>query len=377
MRWTRLLALGAVGVVVALVALFGVAHTALAQDTQCVEQSYGGNTVCTANDFGVKEIRIIDVANGCTQDPVGVFTATVEVWMFANTPSRYNVGYYINTQGGNAETAVDECYHNFLYAPLSTTPILIDYDNDGVSNEIYRNLTGVYPDPPFPAGYGGAWYDQDLNPCGDMMGTGQISIETIVLSAVCQSNNPGGEGNDPAAPTVDVHSCGSWNNNQNAVCNGLADAVPGTPSKCSCGYIELPFEPTAIELASFSAEAQGGDVLLTWETATELDNLGFNLYRADSLYGERSQINGRLIPSEMSGNAMGATYTYLDETAAPGQTSYYWLEDVDVHGLAGEHGPAEATTAAQKTLPGRPRPLPIPAFLSVVASLVIWAVTRL
>lgn len=377
MRWTRLLALGVVGVVVALVAFFVVAQTALAQDSQCVEQSYGRNTVCTANDFGVKEIRIIDVANGCTQDPVGVFTATVEVWLYANTPSRYNVSYYINTQGGDAEIGVDQCYHNFLYAPLSTTPILIDYDNDGVSNEIYRNLTGVYPNPPFPAGYVGAWYDHDLNPCGDMMDNNQVSIETIILSAVCQSNNPGGVGNDPPAPTVDVHSCGSWNNNQNAVCNGLADAIPGTPSKCSCGYIELPFEPTAIELASFSAAAQGSNVLLTWETATELENLGFNLYRADSLYGERGQINGRLIPSEMSGNAMGATYTYLDETAAPGQTYYYWLEDVDVHGLVGEHGPAEATTAAQKTLPGRPRPLPIPAFLSVVASLVIWAVTRL
>jgi hypothetical protein len=30
-----------------------------------------------------------------------------------------------------------------------------------------------------------------------------------------------------------------------------------------------------------------------------------------------------------------------------------------------------------KTLPGRPRPLPIPALLSVIGSLVVWAITKL
>jgi hypothetical protein len=117
--------------------------------------------------------------------------------------------------------------------------------------------------------------------------------------------------------------------------------------------------PLAVDLAAFSAVPQGNGVLLSWQTATELDNLGFNVYRADSPQGQRTRLNKRLIPSQMSGSVMGASYSFLDETAVPSRTYYYWLEDVDVHGMTGTHGPAEVRPATPKALPGRPRPAPI------------------
>jgi hypothetical protein len=115
------------------------------------------------------------------------------------------------------------------------------------------------------------------------------------------------------------------------------------------------FAPTAIDLASFGAARQGKGILVSWETANELDNLGFNLYRSAWRNGNRAKVNGRLIASVAPGSATGATYTFLDESAAPGRSYYYWLEDLDLNGSAAQHGPA-----AVRGLPGRRRPMPSP-----------------
>jgi hypothetical protein len=117
---------------------------------------------------------------------------------------------------------------------------------------------------------------------------------------------------------------------------------------------------TAVELAAFDAAAQDNGVLLNWETATELDNLGFNIYRADSQVGEMSKINLSLIPSKDPGSTVGAAYSFLDEAAVAGATYYYWLEDVDVSGATEMNGPVAAKMRAARALPGRGRPSPMP-----------------
>ena len=90
--------------------------------------------------------------------------------------------------------------------------------------------------------------------------------------------------------------------------------------------------PTAITLASFTAEAGSGSVVLAWETVTEIDNAGFNLYRATRANGPWTKINGRLIAAQA-----GASYSYVDR---PGYGSFlYKLEDVDYHGVSTTHGP--------------------------------------
>jgi hypothetical protein len=97
--------------------------------------------------------------------------------------------------------------------------------------------------------------------------------------------------------------------------------------------------PTAVELASFSAEPAGGDVLLTWETASELDNLGFNLYRSAEEHGEYARLNDELIPPQNPGAPAGAAYSWTDGAVEPETTYYYKLEDVDVSGKRTFHGP--------------------------------------
>jgi hypothetical protein len=100
-------------------------------------------------------------------------------------------------------------------------------------------------------------------------------------------------------------------------------------------------EPTAITLVSFTAQANSDSVALAWETGTEIDNAGFNLYRASAPDGPYTKVNGALIAAEGDPVA-GATYSFLDEDLAPG-TYTYKLEDVDLNGVATLYGPVSAT----------------------------------
>lgn len=94
----------------------------------------------------------------------------------------------------------------------------------------------------------------------------------------------------------------------------------------------------AISLVSFTASVSGERVILTWETGVEIDNAGFNLYRATRMDGAYTQINAALIPAEGDVFA-GATYRFVD---TPGSgTFYYLLEDVDISGKTTTHGPVE------------------------------------
>jgi hypothetical protein len=123
--------------------------------------------------------------------------------------------------------------------------------------------------------------------------------------------------------------------------------------------------PTAVALTRFEALPEGASIRLEWETATEVDNLGFNLYRAESADGPRTQLNDGLIPSQMPGSPMGASYQFVDESARPGSTYFYWLEDVDVYGVATMYGPTYAELPpARKLVVVRPRPTPQPALES-------------
>ena len=103
-----------------------------------------------------------------------------------------------------------------------------------------------------------------------------------------------------------------------------------------------PDEQTPIELISFEAEALEDAVLLSWETATEKDNAGFNLYRSDSANGSYERITSSMLPAE--GNEFtGASYEFTDGDVEAGNTYYYKLEDVSIYGVSTFHGPVEVT----------------------------------
>ncbi|MCX5905388.1 MAG: hypothetical protein NTV89_18395 [Proteobacteria bacterium] len=101
-------------------------------------------------------------------------------------------------------------------------------------------------------------------------------------------------------------------------------------------------QPTAIELASFTATPKKREIILEWETASEINNAGFNIYRSESENGAYTKINAALIPTKGS-TTQGASYEFVDTAVKNRKTYYYKLEDIDLNGTATMHGPVSAT----------------------------------
>ncbi len=107
-----------------------------------------------------------------------------------------------------------------------------------------------------------------------------------------------------------------------------------------------PDAPTAVELTVFTATPLSEAILLEWETASELDTLGFNLYRAESVTETRTRLNSSMIPVQSPGEVLGAVYAYADQMAASGATYVYWVEALSLQGAATLYGPVAAAIVA-------------------------------
>jgi hypothetical protein len=123
-----------------------------------------------------------------------------------------------------------------------------------------------------------------------------------------------------------------------------AARTPGAELSMRCGV------PVSLLLNYFEAEWAPGDrvaevrdgqgVALYWQTAVEVDTLGFNLYRGPRHEGPWTQVNQSLIPSQVPpGSPTGATYQWLDANARQGKTYFYLLEGVNTLGQTTRHGP--------------------------------------
>jgi len=83
-----------------------------------------------------------------------------------------------------------------------------------------------------------------------------------------------------------------------------------------------------VDLSYFKATGALNQVVLEWQTASELTTVGFNLYRAESAAGPFTQkINSAMIPGLM-GSPVGKTYTFNDTGVTAGKTYYYQLEGI-------------------------------------------------
>ncbi len=95
--------------------------------------------------------------------------------------------------------------------------------------------------------------------------------------------------------------------------------------------------PLAVALANFAAQAQPGHVLLTWETTSELTNQSFTLLRSAGPDAAPEPLAS--VPSQGPGSAQGFSYAWHDDKVENGATYWYWIEDVDLAGVATRHGP--------------------------------------
>ena len=99
---------------------------------------------------------------------------------------------------------------------------------------------------------------------------------------------------------------------------------------------------TLITLSSFTAVPKAGKTIIQWKTESEINNAGFNLYRAEVTDGKYTKINTTLIPAKGSAT-QGASYEFVDTNLQNRKTYYYRLEDIDFSGKRTMHGPVSTT----------------------------------
>ena len=120
-----------------------------------------------------------------------------------------------------------------------------------------------------------------------------------------------------------------------------------------CGNITLdsqtfamaPPIPTEVKLQSFSALPGDRSVLLEWRTGSELDNLGFHVYRSQSESGPWTRLTASLIPG-LGSSAVGQAYSFRDVGLSNGTRYFYRLDDVDAASKTTSHGPVAAVPSA-------------------------------
>ena len=105
--------------------------------------------------------------------------------------------------------------------------------------------------------------------------------------------------------------------------------------------------PTAVEWGGSSAVVDGDQVVVNWQTLSERDNAGFNVFRATSPDGPRTQVNAELI--EGIGTGDGRDYTFSDTEDLADGDYYYYVEDVEYDGTTMVHEPVKVTVGEEAT----------------------------
>ncbi len=71
---------------------------------------------------------------------------------------------------------------------------------------------------------------------------------------------------------------------------------------------------------------------LRWRTATEVDNFGYNIYRAEAEDGPFERLNSDPIPGAGTSDEP-TSYEFIDDTIEPDTTYWYYLESISMSGV--------------------------------------------
>jgi hypothetical protein len=97
------------------------------------------------------------------------------------------------------------------------------------------------------------------------------------------------------------------------------------------GDIDIPLP---IAMSAFTAVPADKGVMIKWRTESELNNLGFDVYRSESLDGRFAKVNQSRIQGAGT-DAIPHDYKFLDESVEVGKTYYYYIKDISYSGMEG------------------------------------------
>jgi hypothetical protein len=92
----------------------------------------------------------------------------------------------------------------------------------------------------------------------------------------------------------------------------------------------IGYDPSLpVTLSTFTAATSGDNVILKWRTETEVNNLGFAIYRSETKDGNYTKI---AFVKGAGSTAMPTDYQFVDKKAEADKTYFYYLEDIDIAG---------------------------------------------
>ncbi len=309
-----------------------------------------GHGISVSNPAASNQINVrYNVVHGVSANGVDVIAANVNL-LLANNIIYTTGGYGVSLSPAASPWAGQvRVLNNTVWNPSGGN--LAHFRGVGsetqhilLSNNIGYTLAGTANDFDFPdVAPANSWADVDPASRGNVSSDASANSHNVATGG-------GGSGstvNFVNAPAGNLHISSSdridYGTDLSALM--LARDIDGQSRPAGAGWDPGADEfnaTTAVRLASFKAVALDAAVSVEWETAQELDNLGFHLYRGASADGPWARLNASLIPG-LGSSPEGKAYVHLDSGLANGTTYFYRLEDVDRHGIVTSHGPVSAT----------------------------------
>ncbi len=107
-----------------------------------------------------------------------------------------------------------------------------------------------------------------------------------------------------------------------------------------------------VELTTFAAFAGDGQIILRWQTASEINNAGFIILRSTEELSGYKQVDSYRDNPDLKGAGTTSAennYNWIDRNVSNNLTYWYKLVDVDINGRRTEHGPVAAAPGAENS----------------------------
>ncbi|MCL4559379.1 MAG: hypothetical protein M1281_02035 [Chloroflexi bacterium] len=184
-------------------------------------------------------------------------------------------------------------------------------------------------------------------------------IDTVESTSFCAQTDPGANPPlwwyDPAqatglwtltsaAPTGVTTTCRPENNEiQLTLTSAASPGLPFTPF-----VVGIPRSAMVVALSRLAATPGNGEILITWQTTSEVNVAGFYLSRSTQAAGPFTRISTELTPSKGTADS-GADYSILDKIGlTKGATYYYHLEAVSLDSSTVVFGSTQTVLAPPK-----------------------------